>query len=96
MHPAAKTIVIGAGISGVSSAIWLQRAGHEVLLIDKAAPGMGASYGNAGLLAQWAFIPVTTPGLLHTAAKYLPDPKSPLFMQSPSQTPPLPQGVEKE
>ena len=81
MHPAVKTIVIGAGISGVSSAIWLQRAGHEVLLIDKAAPGMGASYGNAGLLAQWAFIPVTTPGLLRTAAKYLPDPKSPLFMQ---------------
>ena len=81
MHPAVKTIVIGAGISGVSSAIWLQRAGHEVLLIDRAAPGMGASYGNAGLLAQWAFIPVTTPGLLRTAAKYLPDPKSPLFMQ---------------
>ena len=81
MHPAPKTIIIGAGISGVSSAIWLQRAGHEVLLIDKGLPGMGASYGNAGLLAQWAFIPVTTPGLLRTAAKYLANPNAPLFLQ---------------
>ena len=59
-----KTIVIGAGICGVSSAIWLQRAGHEVVLLDKGAPGMGASYGNAGLLAQWAIIPVTGPHML--------------------------------
>lgn len=76
-----KTIVIGAGICGVSSAIWLQRAGHEVVLLDKGAPGMGASYGNAGLLAQWAFIPVTGPHMLRMAAKYVPNPNSPLFLQ---------------
>ena len=76
-----KIIVIGAGINGVSAAIWLRRAGHDVTLLDKDEPGAGASFGNAGLLAQWAIIPVNTPGLLTTGLKYLADPKSPLFMQ---------------
>ena len=54
-------IVIGAGICGISTAIWLQRSNFEVLLLDKAKPGTGASYGNAGLLAQWAIVPVNEP-----------------------------------
>ena len=29
-------IVIGAGICGISTAIWLQRSNFEVLLLDKA------------------------------------------------------------
>ena len=83
-------IVIGAGICGLSSAIWLRRAGHDVTLIDREYPGAGASYGNAGLLAGWAVIPVNTPDLPKTALKYLTNPKSPLFMQwsaLPSMTP---------
>ena len=56
-------IVIGAGICGVSTAIWLRRSGHKVLLLDRSEPGMGESYGNAGLLAQWAIAPVAAPSL---------------------------------
>ena len=74
-------IVIGAGICGLSTAIWLRRAGHGVTLIDKDHPGAGASYGNAGLLAQWAIVPMNTPDLRKTAFKYLTSPDSPLFMQ---------------
>lgn len=76
-----KIIVIGAGICGLSTAIWLCRAGHEVTLVDREGPGAGASYGNAGLLAQWAMVPVNTPDLLTTGLKYLVNPGSPLFMQ---------------
>ena len=39
-------VVIGAGIIGVSTGLWLRRAGFDVTLIDKGTPGMGASYGN--------------------------------------------------
>ena len=74
-------VVIGAGFCGLSSAIWLRRAGHKVTLIDKDGPGAGASFGNAGLLAQWAIIPVNTPGLARTGLKYLLNPKQPLFVQ---------------
>lgn len=76
-----KVIVIGAGIVGVSSAIWLRRAGYAVTLIDKGEPGMGASYGNAGLLAACAVVPVTVPGLLLKGPKMLFDPSFPLFMR---------------
>ena len=74
-------IVIGAGMCGVSTAIWLQRFGHRVILIDKGQPGMGASFGNAGLLAQWAVDPVTSPKLWWKAPKYLAQRNSPFFMK---------------
>ena len=77
-HP---IIVVGAGIVGVSTAIWLQRFGHRVVLMDRDAPGEGASFGNAGLIAQWAVTPVTTPGLWRDIPKYLSNPKSPLFVE---------------
>ncbi|MFK7901293.1 MAG: FAD-dependent oxidoreductase, partial [Nitratireductor sp.] len=76
-----KVIIAGAGINGVSSAIWLQRAGYEVVLIDKEGPAAGTSYGNAGVLAAGSIIPVTTPGLLGKAPKMLLDKNAPLFMR---------------
>jgi glycine/D-amino acid oxidase-like deaminating enzyme len=81
MPESLKIVVVGAGIVGVSTAIWLRRSGHEVTLIDKDKPGQAASYGNAGLLAQWAIVPVTTPGLQKTALKYVFDRNSPLFLR---------------
>lgn len=74
-------IIIGAGIVGVSTAIWLQRAGHHVTLVDKAEPAAGASQGNAGVLATGSIIPVTTPGLLTKAPKMLFSANEPLFLR---------------
>ena len=71
-----KIIVIGAGICGVSTAIWLQRYGYQVILMDRGEPGMGASYGNAGLIAQWAVVPMTTPALWGNLPSLLFNPKS--------------------
>lgn len=76
-----SVIVIGAGICGLSTAIWARRAGCEVTLLDKDHPGAGASFGNAGLLAQWSVTPVNTPGIGRKAAKYLARGKGPLFLQ---------------
>ncbi|WP_192965906.1 NAD(P)/FAD-dependent oxidoreductase [Phycobacter azelaicus] len=75
------TVIVGAGIVGAATAIWLRRAGHEVTLLDKGEPGMGASYGNGCILASCAIVPVTTPGLLPKGPKYLMDPNFPLFMR---------------
>jgi len=77
----AKVIVAGAGINGVSSAVWLQRAGHEVVLIDRNGPASGTSYGNAGVLAAGSIIPITTPGLLAKIPKMLFAPSAPLFVR---------------
>ncbi len=78
----AKTVaIIGAGIVGVSTAVWLQRDGHKVILIDKAGPAEGTSYGNGGVLASCACVPVTGPGLVKKAPKMALDPNQPLFLR---------------
>ena len=59
-----QVAIIGAGIVGVSTAVWLQRAGHSVTLIDSRGAAGGTSYGNAGVLASASIVPVTVPGLI--------------------------------
>lgn len=76
-----KIVIVGAGIVGVSTGLWLQRAGHEVVLIDRQEPGEGTSYGNAGILASCAIVPVTGPGLIQKAPGMLFDKKQPLFLK---------------
>ncbi|MGB0506019.1 MAG: NAD(P)/FAD-dependent oxidoreductase [Pikeienuella sp.] len=74
-------VIVGAGIVGAATAIWLRRAGKDVTLIDKGEPGMGASYGNACILASCSVVPVTVPGLIPKGPKYLADPNFPLFLR---------------
>ena len=82
MTDKAKTVaVIGAGIVGVSTAIWLQRDGHKVILIDRDGPAAGASQGNGGVLASCSVVPVTVPGLLAKAPRMLLSPDQPLFLK---------------
>ena len=59
-------IVLGAGIVGVSTALALQARGHHVVLIDKQAPGQGASYGNSGVIQREAVEPYAFPRSLTT------------------------------
>ncbi len=75
-----RVVIIGAGIVGVSTAIWLQRKGIEVVLVDKGGPASGTSYGNAGVLAAASVVPVTVPGLIGKAPKMLLDKNQPLFL----------------
>jgi D-amino-acid dehydrogenase len=42
--------VIGAGVVGVATALWLRRQGYQVALLERDAIASGASYGNAGTL----------------------------------------------
>lgn len=74
-------VVAGAGIVGVSTAIWLQRAGFKVTLVDREGPASGTSYGNAGILAAGAVVPVTEPGILKKAPRMLFSNKEPLFLR---------------
>ena len=54
-------IVLGAGITGVSTAVYLRLLGLEVALVDRHHPGEEASGGNAGLIARNGFCPLPLP-----------------------------------
>lgn len=63
--------VIGAGVVGCACSLYLQRSGYQVTLFDQNEPGLGASFGNAGIFADYARLPfasfsnlLAVPGLL--------------------------------
>jgi D-amino-acid dehydrogenase len=70
--------VVGAGIVGVACALQLARQGRRVLLIDRQAPGHGASYGNAGHLATEQVFPIADLSILKRLPAMLLDPMGPL------------------
>jgi D-amino-acid dehydrogenase len=47
--------IVGAGIQGISNALFLQKKGFEVTIFDRDNPGSpAASYGNAGHFSPYA------------------------------------------
>lgn len=74
-------VIVGAGIVGIATGIWLARAGVKVTVVDRQPPGEGTSHGNAGVLAACAMVPVTGPGLLRKAPFMLMNSDFPLFMR---------------
>ncbi|MBI1218439.1 MAG: FAD-dependent oxidoreductase [Rhodobacteraceae bacterium] len=80
-HLSTEIAVVGAGVVGLAIAHRLAAAGREVLLIDPAAPGSGASYGNAGTIADYAVMPVGTPDVLRNLPALLFDRSSPLSIR---------------
>src|SRR5215469_16719872 len=47
-----KTLVLGGGVVGVTTAYFLAQAGHEVTILEeKSGLGLEASAGNAGIIA---------------------------------------------
>ena len=81
--PPRRITVIGAGIVGVSCALFLQRDGHDVTIVDPNDPGSGASFGNSGAINQSSVMPSSTPGLIKRIPKMLMDPESPLVLRWP-------------
>ncbi len=71
-------IVAVAGFIVVSSAIWFQREGLRVAVIDPNEPGSGASYGNAGCFNASSIVPMSMPGMLKSVPGWLLDPMGPL------------------
>lgn len=76
-----RVVVIGGGIMGLSTAIWLLRSGRPVTIVDPGIARRPASFGNAGVLAACSVVPVTVPGLIAKAPLLLLDPNSPLYLR---------------
>ena len=55
--------------------------GFSVTLIDRQAPGLGASFGNAGVIQTAMPITVAAPGMMRQLPKFLLDPDSPLSVK---------------
>ncbi|WP_256578137.1 FAD-binding oxidoreductase [Pseudomonas sp. PIC25] len=81
-----KAVVIGGGIVGVCCALYLQREGYRVTLVDPAAPGDSTAKWSCGQMAVSEVIPLSKPGILKKIPAWLLDQKGPLALR-PSALP---------
>ena len=76
-----KIVILGGGIVGVSCALELTRAGHQVIVVEKCRIGHGCSFGNAGWMTPCFAFPLPMPGMFLKATKWLLQPSSPLYIK---------------
>jgi len=82
------TVVIGAGIIGTAIAYGLQKRGRQVVLVDRDAPGKGASFGNMASIAVTEFMPASRPSVWRQIPGWMLDPEGPVRVR-PSYMPKL-------
>ncbi len=65
MNKSLKVGIVGAGIQGISNALFLQKKGFEVTIFDRENPGSpAASYGNAGHFSPYASLSLNRTDIL--------------------------------
>ncbi|CAN5351416.1 D-amino acid dehydrogenase [soil metagenome] len=76
-----KVAVLGAGVIGVTSAYYLARAGHEVVVIDRQhGPALETSFANAGEISPGYASPWAAPSIPLKAVKWLMMRHAPLIL----------------
>jgi D-amino-acid dehydrogenase len=76
-----RAFVLGGGIVGACCSLALLRRGFDVTLIEKDAPGRGASFGNAANIGLASVPPLGMPGMLRNFPRMLLDPRHPLVIR---------------
>ncbi|MGP3695879.1 NAD(P)/FAD-dependent oxidoreductase [Rhodobacter sp. NSM] len=80
-HLSSDTVIIGGGVVGLTIALTVASRHRSVILLDPEEPGLGASYGNAGTIADYAVLPVGTPAVLKQLPSLMFDRNSPLSVR---------------
>ena len=74
--------ILGAGVIGLSTALYCARRGMQVTIIDqKPAQRDGCSFGNAGMIVPSHFIPLAAPGMVKLGLKWMWNPESPFYIK---------------
>lgn len=77
-----RIVVLGAGVVGVTSAHYLQRAGHEVVVVDRQmGPALETSFANAGEVSPGYASPWAAPGIPAKAIRWLLMRHAPLILR---------------
>ena len=66
-----KVLVLGAGVVGTAAAYYLNRAGHEVTVIERnAGAGLETSFANGGIVSAFTARPWATPDVPRMLVKW--------------------------
>ena len=81
MGQKADVVIIGGGVIGICTAYYLQKAGRQVILLERDEICSGSSYGNSGLIVPSHSIPLPAPGVVFQALKWMFNPESPFYIK---------------
>jgi len=77
-----RIAVLGSGVVGVTTAYYLAKAGHEVIVVDRqSGPALETSFGNAGEISPGYASPWAAPGIPQKAIKWLMMRHAPLILR---------------
>ena len=77
-----RAVVIGAGLIGLTTALFLRRHGAEVVVVDRAdGPGAETSFANGGLLTPSMADPWNAPGILGKMLRWIGHESAPVLLR---------------
>ena len=77
-----KIVILGSGVIGVTSAYYLAKAGHEVVVLDRQpGPALETSFANAGEVSPGYASPWAGPGVPLKAVKWVTMKHGPLVVR---------------
>ena len=75
-------LVVGGGVIGLCTAWYAAERGYGVTVVDRRPEQHeGCSYGNAGMLTPSHFVPLSAPGVVRMALRWMFDPESPFYVK---------------
>ncbi|MGE8213631.1 MAG: FAD-dependent oxidoreductase, partial [Stenotrophomonas sp.] len=78
--PEDDVLIIGAGATGLATALALSAAGRQVRLMDAGQVGGATSYGNCGTITPSHAPPLPAPGVPLRALRWMLSPQAPLYI----------------
>jgi D-amino-acid dehydrogenase len=76
-----KVLVCGGGVIGLCCAYYLQKAGHQVTVIERGDITEGTSFGNAGYVSPSHFVPLASPGIIAKGLRWMLSSTSPFYIK---------------
>lgn len=76
-----KVLVCGGGVIGLCAAYYLQKAGHQVTVIERGDITEGTSFGNAGYVSPSHFVPLASPGIIAKGLRWMLSSTSPFYIK---------------
>ncbi|MBN8921976.1 MAG: amino acid dehydrogenase [Rhodanobacter sp. 68-29] len=73
-------LVLGGGVIGLASALFLLKRGATVRVLEQGTPGCGASHGNCGTITPSHAAPLAMPGTLGVALRSMLHGDAPLYL----------------
>lgn len=73
-------LILGAGVIGLSCALYLLKAGASVRVLEQGTPGCGSSHGNCGTITPSHAAPLAMPGTFGLALRSMLRADAPLYL----------------